>query len=259
MTTKRELILKAIAMATEITMDDLIQATGIDRHAFRDNIKATVRDGLCERFNDDITNQPAYRLTPEGRKWLENAKDDKPKAVKAAPKPTPKAAPAPDIKAIQADMDTEVRLTMAGKTIIDFCEWLSDKLKVRCPMNLHECKTIVEGLIRVPIAPEVDLNAAALDLSEQLAHKNAEIENLEIEVSKLEYKIAQLQNNAALPLTTNTEPVRYIVCDNYIIAKDESEANDYAIKLAKEIEIDTPVMVFSSAKARELRINWRDA
>ena len=32
-----------------------------------------------------------------------------------------------------------------------------------------------------------------------------------------------------------------------------------AVNLAKEAEVDTPVMVLQSHKARELRINWRDA
>lgn len=59
--------------------------------------------------------------------------------------------------------------------------------------------------------------------------------------------------------STDDATPRYIVAENYMLASSEDQANAIALEIAKNIEIDTPVVVFSAHKARELRINWRDA
>ena len=287
MTTKRKAILKAMAFASCSTMDDLVMTTGMERKNLHDNVNATIKEGLCERMRDDITGLPAYKLTPKGRAWLENDKDNssgvKPQpavgentgskdtgsavgsgstrtdplpvgnAVKTPPKPDkkPVAAGADEIKAAQREIDAEVRLDSAGRTIIDFCEWLASKAKVRCPMNFHEAKAIVTDLMQANyLVPEYE--AMALNQAKT-------IKALSQEIDASHERIAALESNAELPLQTQMETPRYIITDSYTIAKNESEANDYVIKLAKESVIDTPVAVFSTHKARELRINWRDA
>lgn len=59
--------------------------------------------------------------------------------------------------------------------------------------------------------------------------------------------------------STDDAKPRYIIADNYMTASSEDEANAIALEIAKNIEIDAPVVVFAAHKARELRINWRDA
>ena len=76
MTTKRKQILKAIALASLATIDDLELSTGLTRKNLQDNLKATVEANLIERQRDDITGLPAYKLTKAGRAWLEKDKDD---------------------------------------------------------------------------------------------------------------------------------------------------------------------------------------
>lgn len=76
MTTKRKLLMKSVALSGNATLDDLEATTGWPRRNVQDNLKATVGDGLLERFRDDVTGQPAYKLTKQGRAWLENDKDD---------------------------------------------------------------------------------------------------------------------------------------------------------------------------------------
>ena len=288
MTTKRKAIMKAIALSTVATIDDLMTATGLQRKNLQDNLKACLSPvQLLERIRDDVTGQPAYKLTKQGRAWLDNDKDDsstkKPhaqvgdnsaskdkgshvvggetradplplgNAVKTPPKPDkkPVAAGADEIKAAQREIDAEVRLDMAGRSIVEFCEWLGKKANVRCPLNLHEAKAVVTDLMQAN-----DLVAE----HEAMAFNQAKtIKALSQEIDASHERIAALESNAELPLQTQMETPRYIITDSYTIAKNESEANDYAIKLAKESVIDTPVAVFSTHKARELRINWRDA
>ena len=57
-------------------MDDLVMTTGLERKNLHDNVKAALKGELCLRIKDDVTGQPAYKLTPKGRAWLENDKDD---------------------------------------------------------------------------------------------------------------------------------------------------------------------------------------
>ena len=59
--------------------------------------------------------------------------------------------------------------------------------------------------------------------------------------------------------STDDARPRYIVAENYMTASSEEQANAIPLEIAKNIEIDTPVVVFATHKARELRINWRDA
>ena len=60
-------------------------------------------------------------------------------------------------------------------------------------------------------------------------------------------------------LRAGPNPTRYIVTDTYLLADSEAQACEIALELGKEAPINTPVIVFHSHKARELRINWRDA
>ena len=85
MTTKRKQILKALAVAGSQIVDDLVDSTGLQRKNLQDNLKATLEAGLIERIRDDVTGLPAYRLTANGRGWLESDKDDSASRPSAPP------------------------------------------------------------------------------------------------------------------------------------------------------------------------------
>ena len=89
MTTKRKQILKAIAVSGSATMDDLVMTTGLERKNLHDNVKAALKGELCQRIKDDVTGQPAYKLTTKGRAWLENDKDDTASSKATISKPQP--------------------------------------------------------------------------------------------------------------------------------------------------------------------------
>jgi hypothetical protein len=229
MSSKRKQILKAIALSGSATMDDLVLSTGMERKNAHDNIKATMRDALIERMRDDVTGQPAYKLTPKGRQWLEDDQDDescvKPQAqvgtnsaskdtgstvgssgIGADPLPVGNAVnapPKPDQKPVAACADDQ--LSAAGKTITDFCEWLAGKAKVRCPMNLWECRAIVMDLMQ---AGEVNADLEAMALAQAMTIKDqaAEIETLMGVSAEMSVRIALLESNAELPLQTKAEP-----------------------------------------------------
>ena len=63
MTTKRKLILKAIALAGSPTVDDLAMNTGLQRKNLQDNLKACMTPvALLERIRDDVLGQPTQPL-----------------------------------------------------------------------------------------------------------------------------------------------------------------------------------------------------
>ena len=163
MTTKRKQILKAIAVSGSATIDDLVMTTGLERKNLHDNVKATLKDELCQRIKDDVTDG-----------WLRLAKE-------------------------------------------------------------FECNNIPE--LRVFI------NAAVDKLDRLRSAKTDSLKNAHPEPA----------------YSTDDAKPRYIVAENYMTASSEDQANAIALEIAKNIEIDTPVVVFSAHKARELRINWRDA
>lgn len=279
----RQTIINLLQKQTVLTVEEMMDDTGWTETKVRDTLSDLKKIDAVFFERDDVTRKAMYRLKDgfktklcvkpkpavgknAGSKDAGSAVGSSDivagpplagNAVSAPPKPDKKpVAACADVKAIQKDMEQEVRLTMAGKTIIDFCEWLAGKAKVRCPMNLYECKAIVTDLMQANEA-NADLEAMALAQAMTIKDQQAEIENHLANCADLSIRIALLESNTELPLSSN--PVRYIVTDCYTIAKSESEANDFAIKLAKEAEVDTPVMVLQSHKARELRINWRDA
>jgi hypothetical protein len=98
----------------------------------------------------------------------------------------------------------------------------------------------------------------ALNQAKTIKAQEAEIEMLTGVGAELSVRLAALESTY-VSATIESLPVRYITAENYIISKTADEANKLALEIAANIEIDTPVMVFEYSKARELRINWRDA
>ena len=309
-TTKRKQILKAMAFASCTTIDDLVMTTGLERKNLHDNVKAALKGELCLRIKDDVTGQPAYKLTPKGRAWLENDKDDsssgKPQpavgkntgskdagsivggggldadslpvgnAVSAPPKPDkmPVAACA-DVKAasvvkdsLTTEMPTDkeccnaakVVATTAGSRVADLykeIDGLSDIVDAQRTMidardsEIRIGDAAIEGWLR--LAKEFECN----NIPELRVFINAAVDKLDRLRS---VKTDSLKNAHPEPAySTDDARPRYIVAENYMLASSEEQANAIALEIAKNIEIDTPVVVFAAHKARELRINWRDA
>ena len=109
----------------------------------------------------------------------------------------------------------------------------------------------IEGWLR--LAKEFECN----NIPELRVFINAAVDKLDRLRS---VKTDSLKNAHPEPAySTDDARPRYIVAENYMTASSEEQANAIALEIAKNIEIDTPVVVFSAHKARELRINWRDA
>lgn len=85
MTTKRKLILTTLAKLGTSILDDLTEATRLQRKNLQDNLKACVDEGLVYKIKDDVTGLPAYKVSPKGTKWLAN---DKSGSAEKAPIPT---------------------------------------------------------------------------------------------------------------------------------------------------------------------------
>lgn len=246
MTTKRKQILKALAFASCTTMDDLAMSTGLERKNMHDNVKASMREDLCERIRDDVTGQPAYKLTAKGRAWLENDKDNS-----SSVKPQPAAGEnsgSQDKGARVAGSDMCVDPLPMGKA--DPAPPKPDDLPVAAGAEeierIHNDYKFAMYMIRKALCIDHDDSVGIVPTIECLIESNNELRATVDQLYAAGPPIASL-------------PTRYIVTDTYLMADSEEQASEIALELGKQIEIDTPVIVFHSHKARELRINWRDA
>lgn len=70
--TARHDILRAIERAHEISLDELLDATDLDRKQLQQVTRDAIKVGLIDCFRDDVTSGPAYRLTDKGHAWLIN-------------------------------------------------------------------------------------------------------------------------------------------------------------------------------------------
>lgn len=78
MTTKRKLILTTLAKLGTSILDDLTEATRLQRKNLQDNLKACVDEGLVDKIKDDVTGLPAYKVSQKGQKWLANQNSSEP-------------------------------------------------------------------------------------------------------------------------------------------------------------------------------------
>lgn len=293
MTSKRKSIIVALSKNGLSTMDDLGFTTGIVRKSLHDNVKAAVQDGLVERTMDDITNQPAYVLTKKGRDWLvknhnesagerpqptvgENIGSDEsvshvvgsliaeppsevvtviePPKPDEAPGNTPAAVrsnaiPPPDYDPRSVSFNPSER----ERALLDQKEvW--DQALVLAQGEVEAGHKVFTQQRR-----QIEMLEEMIADFEQMAMNQVQIiKDLQAENEAHQIRIGQLEGNEDLPLQYQT-PDRYIVTDSYVIVKTEAEANNTALRMAADIDADRPVVVFAPIKARELRINWRDA
>ena len=249
MTTKRKTILKAMAFASCTTMDDLVMTTGLARKNLQDNVKATMNEGLCERIRDDVTGLPAYRLTPKGRAWLESDKDNSKTQLfgnSVQLKKNDSVKPPPAVGTNTGSKDTG--------TIVDGGDLRADPLPVG---NAVSAPPKPDNL---PVAACADDLKKKHDVACQTIRElTAIVEEQAATIKRRNEQLLKANREQHVSKPDELPPTRYIVAEEYLVVDTEEEAHVVALDLAKEIPINTPVIVFSSHKARELRINWRDA
>lgn len=284
MTSKRKQILKAIAVSGSATIDDLVMTTGLERKNLHDNVKAALKGELCQRIKDNVTGQPAYKLTPKGRAWLENDKDDTASTKATISKPQPAvgknsgskdagsivdggligADSLPVGNAVSAPPKPD-KMPVAACADVKAASVVKDSLTTEMPTDKECCNAAkvvatTAGWHVVQLREQVKaLEANAKEYQWRLNNQSETITLQTSEIALLQSRIKTLEGNAELPFSTDDAKPRYIIADNYMTASSEEQANAIALEIAKNIEIDTPVVVFSAHKARELRINWRDA
>lgn len=82
MTSKRKQIMQAVANGAYL-IDDMLHL-GMPRKNLVDNIKACCVEKLLARERDVVTGQPGYKLTQEGRHWLETGETPRQHEMKQA-------------------------------------------------------------------------------------------------------------------------------------------------------------------------------
>lgn len=288
MTSKRIQILQAI-QAGAVTLNEMDERIDLPRRNIQDNVKACVQDGLLDKFRDDVTGLPAYKLTKAGLVKLASEANTKTtttqagsgditpaaahRATSLAPRNSGEGAavmgppqPEPTVKeslitqkpvAVRSDdMPTDKACCNAAKVVATTAGGVVSELQTKLDHAEKDADSLSNAIIKfcgityelLPAGNKYPINLyeCSVKLESYINQQKALIANLNDQIDALSH-------NA--PVVTD----RFIVTNNYFIAKSESEANDMAFKMAKEIICDSPVIVFTPHRARELRINWRDA
>lgn len=94
----RAQILRALYKNGIMTTSEIIGATNLTAQQVRDNANCAVKEGLVAKVRDDVTNHLAYRITPEGRLWINNLD---------APLVIPPTEPEPVVAAPDAETEPE--------------------------------------------------------------------------------------------------------------------------------------------------------
>lgn len=66
----RARILQALYKDGIMTTSEISLVTNLTPQQVRDNANCAIKDGLVAKGRDDITNHLAYRITQEGRRWV---------------------------------------------------------------------------------------------------------------------------------------------------------------------------------------------
>lgn len=110
----RARILQALYKDGIMTTSEISLVTNLTPQQVRDNANCAIKDGLVAKGRDDITNHLAYRITQEGRRWVNDL--DAPLVIPPTePEPvvaTPDAETAPEFSEPEPLSDTlEAQLT----------------------------------------------------------------------------------------------------------------------------------------------------
>lgn len=94
----RARILQALYKDGMMTTAEISLATNLTPQQVRDNANCAIKDGLVAKGRDDITNHLAYRITQEGRRWVNDLD---------APLGIPPTEPEPVVAAPDAETEPE--------------------------------------------------------------------------------------------------------------------------------------------------------
>jgi DNA-binding PadR family transcriptional regulator len=195
-----------------VTLDDLMDATGErDRARLVSNLKAAQADGLIEKTRDEVTNQPAYTLTPtglarhtngkqqfNGNTQSENLAKGKNAALEAAIKPVLDAEFAgllniiADIRAAIGDKTGKIMLGDLAKTI---AKLTTERAQAYGTLDgiAHALRgSGVDGLRNVQPSLELQTSVAALTGAYQ--QSRAQIHDLRNDVAGLSMHMSILRD-----------------------------------------------------------------
>lgn len=157
----RHAILSVISKNPSITLDELVDVTGMDTLKCRTAVQDAKKAGLVDTVRDDVTGKPAYALTTKGKAWLTNRPDheaqpevaqntgSKDAATSSAGQAVEQHAPETAVSAAPGacnEIPDELHPLM--KTQIDFCEWVGREFIVRTPINLHEARKVIKQYLK---------------------------------------------------------------------------------------------------------------
>jgi len=187
----RKNILLAIAN-DPATVADLADVTGWPMRKVRDTLGDLKNVGLAVARRDDITGQPLYAITPAGRSWLEGKTQDAPEPAPATVKesltvaePAPVVRKQPDIYADGLVIEMKHANPEGGAHYTN-------------PPFTKSAEEDQAQLRRICDAQKLTLEAMRMRMA-----------MLEQEVEEKGQRIAALESNAELPLSTRTERPRY--------------------------------------------------
>jgi hypothetical protein len=259
MTTKRKHIMTTLAKIGPSILDDIVEATKMPRKNLQDNIKACVDEDLIDKFKDDVTGLPAYKVSPKGKKWLANQNDsvttqamrgdismavadDATSLASALPgqAATVIEPPKPDDAPVAVRSDESA----LSKSVTEFCEWVTERVGYRQARNLREVKEVIDTLWLSLAELEGQINErerTEKTLRDLIASKDEEITELQRIGHRYEHNEC------------------YVVMPDYPDMTIHSSLDTARAEAEAEAMENSPVHVVAIIDTAEIAVKWKRA
>lgn len=193
----RKTILNALAKHGQCTYDDLERLTGIARDKAQIAINDAKKAGHVSLQKDDVTGQPAYKITPAGKGWVQkNPVGEEDKAANQPPAKT-----------------VEIKVSVsADKAVAELKEAASEIEIIGLKARLAELESILSEWQRVASSASC---TSPSDLNTFLAFQDSELVDAKAKANEAQERLAELELECADKISTaqlgTVDPVGYVV------------------------------------------------
>lgn len=252
MTTKRKLIMTTLAKIGPSILDDIVEATKMPRKNLQDNIKACVDEDLIDKFKDDVTGLPAYKVSLKGKKWLANQNSsvttqagsgDITPAVADASTSLASAFPGQAATVIEPPIPDDAPVAVRSdesalsKSVTEFCEWIGNRCMVRTPRNLREAKAVFDAI-----------ELAGLEMTKKILKLETLTASKDEEITELQRRGHRYEHDAVFVVMPDYPDMT--IHQSIETARAEAEA---------EAMENSPVHVVAIVDTAEVAIKWKRA
>jgi len=171
---------------------------GIDepsRAKAHSNLQAAITAGLVIRERDDVTNQPGYKITDDGKEWLKTAGSND--TLQAAP--TAEEPENGDSEGGEADDPSDINEVECARKAAEMMDQAADEIsRLARLLDDKDDELIAQGKLVVDLRERLDdVTQQSIADTAALTHKNERLHE-ELEALRAELNTARAELNAAV-------------------------------------------------------------